>query len=305
MAVAVHDAWALESWRGILGRIPDPHPFVAPEWQRAWWEHFGVGELEVLELGGAGVAALQRTGATLRFLGSRDVTDYPGPAIAPGREREAAERLLARLRAGDRLEVDDARPEDAFPTSLEAAARAAGMRVQRAPDEAIAVLALPDSWDAYLRSVTRHTRHEIERKRRRAASTTTRTGTIADLDAFFALMRRARGAKATFLTAPIERFLHQIARTHETLRLDVLEREGRPLAMTVGFQGPATYYLYNMGYDPAAAHLSPGIVLVAALIERAIAEQRERFDFMRGLEHYKLQLGARASSLIRLRLERA
>src|ERR1700754_4379446 len=104
MNAVVGDAWALDSWRAVLKRIPDPNPFLAPEWQRAWWEHFGTGELEVLELGDVGVAALQRTGNLLRFLGSRDVTDYPGAAIAAGAERKAAALLLARLGADDRLE---------------------------------------------------------------------------------------------------------------------------------------------------------------------------------------------------------
>jgi len=48
--------------------------------------------------------------------------------------------------------------------------------------------------------------------------------------------------------------------------------------------------------------LSPGIVLLSALIERAIGEGLERFDFMRGLERYKLELGARPADLMRLRL---
>jgi CelD/BcsL family acetyltransferase involved in cellulose biosynthesis len=310
MTLAVDDAWAVESWGAVLARIPDPHPFLEPDWQRAWWEHFGEGELEVLELGDAGVAALRRTGSTLRFLGGRDTTDYPGPAIAPGRAPEAAEALVGHLRDGDRLELDNARPEDGFALSLKLAARAAGLRVTRELDEPVALLTLPASFDAYLAGLSRHNRHELVRKRRRAAATTVRTAGAdtlgSDLRTFFAFLRAARGEKGTFLSPRIEAFVRDVAYAklaRGTLRLDVLELDGRPLAVTLGFQGPRTYYLYNMGYDPAAAPLSPGIALLGALIERAIAERRERFDFMRGLEHYKLQLGATPSSLIRLRLE--
>src|ERR1700760_1457311 len=98
MTVAVDDAWAL-----AIERMPDPHPFVHPDWQWAWWRHFGSGELELVPLGEAGVAALERVDGGLRFLGSRDVTDYPGPAIAPGTEPEAATLLVARLRSGEWL----------------------------------------------------------------------------------------------------------------------------------------------------------------------------------------------------------
>jgi CelD/BcsL family acetyltransferase involved in cellulose biosynthesis len=59
-----------------------------------------------------------------------------------------------------------------------------------------------------------------------------------------------------------------------------------------------------MAYDQRARGRSPGIVLLAAVIERAIADGLERFDFMRGLERYKLELGGTPSSLVRLRIAR-
>ena len=40
----VDDGWALARWEAVVARLPDPHPFVLPEWQRAWWTHFGSGE---------------------------------------------------------------------------------------------------------------------------------------------------------------------------------------------------------------------------------------------------------------------
>ena len=88
------------------------------------------------------------------------------------------------------------------------------------------------------------------------------------------------------------------------LRLDVLEAGGAPRAITLGFQSPRTYYLYNMAYDRRPRGLSPGIVLLAALIERAIEDRCERFDFVRGLERYKLELGAAPAGLVRLRIAR-
>jgi len=66
--------------------------------------------------------------------------------------------------------------------------------------------------------------------------------------------------------------------------------------MTLGFQTARTYYLYNMAYEQTARPLSPGIVL----LERALADGLERFDFMRGLARYKLELGATPRHLIRL-----
>ncbi|WP_028063781.1 GNAT family N-acetyltransferase [Solirubrobacter soli] len=290
MSVA-DDGWALSRWRAVVSLLDDPHPFLTPEWQRAWWAHFGAGELELIDLGDAGVAALQCHGDTLRFLGNRETTDYPGPAIAPGCEDAAAARLLRAL-GTRRLEFENARPQDPFVARLQAAAR-----VER--DEPVAILDLPDSWARYLRGLSRHSRHELDRKRRHFPAARLIAG---DIETFVAFFRDAPGAKGTFLTRPIEAFFRAVAPLG---RLDALEVDGRPVAITLGFQTARTYYLYNMAFEQSARALSPGIVLLGALIERAIEDGLDRFDFMRGLERYKLELGGRPQHLIRLSLSAA
>jgi CelD/BcsL family acetyltransferase involved in cellulose biosynthesis len=314
--------WALPAWREVLERIPDRHPFLTPEWQCAWWEHFGVGELSVTTLTvceeAVAVAAthLDDSGV-VRFLGGEDLTDYPGPAIAAGCVPAAADELLCWLQSSDldwrELDVRNARSEEGLADELQAAAGRAQLPCSVCDDEPVAILALPASWEEYLASLSRHSRREVRRKQNRlsrelpeAKLRTADAGTLAtDLDAFFFLHRLARGRKGAFMSEQIERFFRRIACDFSilaTLRLDVLEAAGRPLAITLGFQSPQTFYLYNMAYDPAVASLSPGIVQLALLIERAIGEGLERFDFLRGLERYKLELGASPSRLQRVRV---
>ena len=78
--------------------------------------------------------------------------------------------------------------------------------------------------------------------------------------------------------------------------------DGRPLAATIAFEDADTYYLYNSAYDPALAHLSAGIVLLAVLISQTLAVGFTRFDFLKGAEPYKFQLGAAARELFELRV---
>ena len=52
------------------------------------------------------------------------------------------------------------------------------------------------------------------------------------------------------------------------------------------------YLYYNAGVDPAARDLSPGVLLVYALVERALAAGVRRLDFLRGNEPYKYEWGA-------------
>ena len=47
--------------------------------------------------------------------------------------------------------------------------------------------------------------------------------------------------------------------------------------------------LYNSGFDPAHAALSPGLVLLARVVRDAIERGMRRFDFLRGEERYKYE----------------
>jgi CelD/BcsL family acetyltransferase involved in cellulose biosynthesis len=320
--VQPEETWALAAWREVLAHARDPHPFARPEWQRAWWDHFGGGELCVLPLKTGerivAVAALEHDGeGTVRFLGDEDLCDYPGAALADGCAADAAEMLLRRLREHRarwrELDVRNARPEEGFADGLRIAAERAGFFTTEEEDEPVAVLMLPASWEDYLASLDAHPRRELRRKQRRLVrdlpETTVRTAgprTLdADLDTFVALHRLARGRKGSFMSARNVQFFRRVAidfAANGMLRLDVLEHRRRPLAATFAFQGPRTFYLYNMAFDPVVGSLSPGIVLLGRLIERAIDDGLERFDFLRGLERYKLEFGATAHRLRRVRV---
>jgi CelD/BcsL family acetyltransferase involved in cellulose biosynthesis len=88
------------------------------------------------------------------------------------------------------------------------------------------------------------------------------------------------------------------------LRLDLLEIAGRDVAATFGFELDGVFYLYNSAYEPDAARVSPGLVLVSELVKRAIEEELKVFDFLRGPERYKYQLGSEAVPLHNVRLTR-
>jgi CelD/BcsL family acetyltransferase involved in cellulose biosynthesis len=264
------------------------------------------------------VAALQRDASgVLRFLGGHDVTDYPGPAIVAGAAEEAADavlRWLASTRGGwQELDVRNARPQEGFAAALARSAPAHGLHAIACADEPVAVLRLPATPAEHRAALGRRVRHELRRKERRlrrhcpgAVVRTADARTLArDLDTFVALHHRARGAKGAFLCARRASFFAQMASDELAagrLRLDALELDGHPLAMSIGFHGPRTFYLYNMAFDPTAARWSPGILLVTRLIERAIDDGLERFDFLRGLERYKLELGGIPSPLCRVRI---
>ena len=67
---------------------------------------------------------------------------------------------------------------------------------------------------------------------------------------------------------------------------------------------PTPGLYYNAGVDPDARDLSPGVVLIARYIERALAAGKRRFDFLRGDEPYKYEWGAVDEPIQRLLVRR-
>jgi CelD/BcsL family acetyltransferase involved in cellulose biosynthesis len=122
----------------------------------------------------------------------------------------------------------------------------------------------------------------------------------ADLKVFIDMHRGAEGMKGHFMKPEIATFFERVARAFmelDWLRLDLLEIGGKAIASTFSFELDGTFYLYNSAYEPDMARLSPGFVLVTELIKRSIEKGLTRFDFLRGPERYKYQLGAQAVPL--------
>ena len=86
--------------------------------------------------------------------------------------------------------------------------------------------------------------------------------------------------------------------------LSFLTVGGRRIAAGVTFDDGRAVYYYNAGVDPDARELSPGVVMVALYIQRAIEQGRTRLDFMRGNEPYKYEWGAIDEPIGRLLVQR-
>jgi CelD/BcsL family acetyltransferase involved in cellulose biosynthesis len=68
--------------------------------------------------------------------------------------------------------------------------------------------------------------------------------------------------------------------------------------------GRNTVYCYLQGFDPAYSFFSPGLQIIAAVIEDAIRAGKLAVDFLRGREAYKYSWGARDRSTTHLQLSR-
>ena len=318
--------FGLPAWRELLAGDPDRHIFASPRWNKLWWEEFGAGKdlfLVVMKRGDAvaGVVPLYRKHdggkKVLRFVGGIDLTDYLGPICSLEDRADVADTLVEWL-ATTEVEWDEFDAHNmpvpfGFAEFLVERADRKGLPFTMDQEETSAVLLLPADWDTYLGSLDAKERRELKRKRRRLGrehpDASFRTATAetleSDLRLFVEMHRGAEGHKGHFMKPEIATFFERVARSFvevDWLRLDLLEIGGRAVASTFSFQTDTTFYLYNSAYEPDAARLSPGLVLVSQLVQRSIEEGLTQFDFLRGPERYKYQLGAQAVPLHNVRL---
>ncbi len=178
------------------------------------------------------------------------------------------------------------------------ALRRDGRAVTVEEQDIAAVLALPDSFDAWLASIGKKERHETRRKRRRYEELVgpARIARFEDdgdrLAEFVALHRTSAGDKGSFMTDAMAEYFGDLMGL-EGWGIDaILTPDGAIAAAGFSFHGDDGYYLYNSAFDRSFWEASPGVVLIASLIEFAIEEGQMLFDFLKGDEPYKFRLGA-------------
>jgi CelD/BcsL family acetyltransferase involved in cellulose biosynthesis len=163
---------------------------------------------------------------------------------------------------------------------------------------------LPSDWEMYMESLGKKDRHELRRKLRKLPQ----GGTVglevlespdaiaAASDEFLWQMRESRTDKAAFMTDQMERFFRAIVISlagEGLAEMVFLTLDSKRVASVLCFRSQDEVLLYNSGYDPGYAGFSVGLLSKALALQRAIEQGKRKFDFLRGHEHYKYDLGAK------------
>jgi CelD/BcsL family acetyltransferase involved in cellulose biosynthesis len=317
-------------WRRLAVRRGNA--FLTPEWFRCWFEHYGdeaTPFVPVLRdvngaLRGLLPLALLRSGhpRVCRIAGA-NLGDRFHPVCDPDDEAEvaaAAGQALAdapepwSIVALDHVQLD--------PAWVEALAESTGARLRTLQRTAAPLplieLSAHASWDDYLASRSSKLRHQVRHHARRAAREHSlrlrRTERPDELASDFAtfldlhyrrlgthggsslVSERARAFHVAFAAAALER---------GWLRLWFLELDDHPAAAWYGWRLGDRYAFYNTGFDPVFSALSPGFVLLSAVIESAFEEGATEFDFLLGAESYKYRFAERDRTVSDVTLARA
>lgn len=314
MKIEVVKDWSKleKEWRTLSEQSATASFFQTFDWVKIWLESFGQGEPYILTLWEKELVALtpflkDERGfsfwGTAKVLGQELVTDFGDIVVRKGQEEKAWRAFLLHfknLNKPQRLSLHFLRESS---PSFDFLKKEKGGKLKK--EDVAPFIDLPSSWEEYLLGLERKKRHELERKIRRLEATGAfeicATADIEEgLDNFFRLVRLSNDQKRDFLKPEMENFFRTLVHhffSKDMIDLCFLDLEGQRVATTLSFIYKDEILLYNSGFDPALSYLSPGFLLKAFLIKRAIENGRKKFDFLRGEERYKYDLGAKDQNL--------
>ena len=290
-------------WKELVADSPTATPFQTWEWQSTWWKHFGrrgVPQIFVFREGEDFVGLMptfERQGAwqALRAVGTGS-SDYLHPIARQGYERQVAEAVKNALRGykgPDLIDLHQVREDKPLAGELDGFTSVEQARCL--------VLSLPSSYEDYLKTLSKSLRYDVRRldkdlfKTGRAQVIQVEENEIElGMDKLFETHKkrwRKRGLPGAFIGRNIafhKEWAHRSIR-EGYLWLSLLKLDGETIGAIYAMSLGSTTYFYQAGFDPEKGSISPGTLLVASTIKRAIEEGKQTFDFLRGDEPYKMR----------------
>lgn len=165
---------------------------------------------------------------------------------------------------------------------------------------------LPKTWEEYLAGLKRKYRKELKRKIKRLETVGYQVIQEDNLAEFVRLHRLSDLAKKKFMSESMAGFFQDVYRAKIPgwqASLSFLKIEDKYAAGIMSFESQDEYWLYNSGFDPEYSFYSAGVVLKALSIKKAIEDGKKKYDFLRGSERYKYELGAKDLQLYQVNLQ--
>jgi len=302
-------------WERLLATNPTASAFSNRAVHEAWWIGYGAEatDISLAVYDAAGVLfaylPLMLRPDGVRYMGATYHIDYATVLLdlTSAESASAVDALVAHLYADPAtLDLRRLRRADRAHALLMSALAANTTRTATtAVEEPAPAIDLTNitTFDEHLERIDKKDRHEIRRKVRRgegAGVTISSKQHAADDLAEFIKLHRARWGHHGLFTedekgARDETFMRELfARAPEGLITIIVARNLEFGAFAAGlFLRDATGIRYwNAGGELAARALSPGILLFAHGLQIAISERKQTFDFLRGNESYKYEVGA-------------
>lgn len=273
------------------------------DWLRQWWISFGSAARPRILIardreGIVGVLPLmderKRIGPLsvpcLRLIGN--VVSSRSDVVVVRREDEAMDALLAALARERWSWIDLGRVDSRSPGLAALLTRFSAGRGwvchRRSYDNA--EIRLDGGWPAFLAGKSRNFRASLKRARRDGAALSLRRypndgGSLAEVlrDVAWIAERSWQGKEGTSVSSSAEEWsffegIGQACAATGELEILMLRTADQPVAFLIAIEDAGTLYALKMGYDQACAEMSPGMNILAALVDAALDRGAARID---------------------------
>ncbi len=315
-----------DSWNNAVEESIDKNVFLTWEWLSSWWTHFGDKRQFLLSALTdneriAAAAPLMRTEYRLFGLGLKKIEFIGAPAsdyqslLLTERNPEHAKLLIKHIcrRAADwdLLQLTDI-SEDFATASILESVRSPSLDLKRRIMEHCPYVALAKSQQDFRRMLGKSFRQNLSRSERSLSRIFTVEFKIVtgqqDLEdwmaVFFQLHQQrlsSRGMEGLFSDRKVRQFHLEVASSFAEkgwLLLAFIILNGQPAAAQYNFKYGNKMYFYLSGFDTAYSKYSVGSLLHLWLIDRCIREGLYEYDFLRGIERYKMRWSAQVRNTL-------
>ena len=323
-------------WEELSRTSVEPTVFLSPLWIASWWRHFSEERqpcmLAAWEAGRlCGLApfyfrrislpGVKRGALALSFMGDEGVgSEYLGLLVLPGYEEEFLLAVSEWLR-GQWAMADLHGLREGGSLSLKIAkilGASAPKRVYR-ERRSCCLIPLPGDYESYLRSLSQNFRAAIRKRTNKLVKNfrvnllrTTREEEIKPhLERFFAMHQArwlAKGSLGSFYSARKCAFYRDVSvglLRRGLLRFYHLEVDGAVRASQFGFAFGGVLHSLQDAFDHEF-HLKNvgalGVVLRAMAIKESILEGLDGYDFLAGMEEFKVRWKTIARHVQRVRI---
>ena len=162
-------------------------------------------------------------------------------------------------------------------------------------------LMLPESYEEYLAALPRKKRHELKRKKVRFQEkypqAVLRESKDSEIfETFIKLHKTSDGDKGSFMNDEVAAFFRSLL-AMKGWKIYYLEVDNSIAACCFVYEDEVGSYLYNSSKNNTFNDVNPGIIIIDKIIEQLISKEFTFFDFLKGTERYKFDLGGISTQL--------
>ena len=320
----------LAEWENLLIESDFPHPFSSFTFYNAWVETFvdDLTQIKMLffynenNLVGLAPILIDHINKNVSILGDKDLFDYRDIIYISEFSEEIYTEFLSYLKLQPWFQgytiFMQSIPESSGLFNLVNTDKLNNFADVEIKEEDVTPIydkvgmGVNGVWDDYLSTLKKKQRHEIRRKLRKFESQDFQFKTISNNDDlseflpdFYELFINSREDKKKFLTEERKTFFNKMLFAFaEKNELRILSYyDGNTLiSACIVIEYASIYFLYNSAYSLDYNSYSVGLVSKIIALKESIESNLFAFNFLRGNERYKYELGGEDLKLYEIKL---